>query len=328
MNQILITDNGSNKNNKFEKKNKAEKKKMQKSSGEAPSTKGVARFFAVLILLFGMALSGNGAYAMWQDVKEAKSDNKPTAEAIKNGNTVNVTVKNKDGIRSVTYYWNDSKATTTVSGRNGNTVTFKADIPQGTNKLTISVVDTSGKQNTLFKNFTHSEGDVTEPEITFEVVNSSVKIIVTDDTELDHIVYKYGDDDEVVVKATEEGQTRIEATVPVTQGQATLKVEAVDASQNFATKEQEIKGVKKPVIEVIPDPSDPSYIIIKATDEDGLRMVSYYINEQEYKTDPNTSLNSKTFEWKQKVEPGQTNVTVHAYNISEQVSEFVGIYNY
>ncbi len=57
-------------------------------------------------------------------------------------------------------------------------------------------------------------------------------------------------------------------------------------------------------------------------------MVSYYINEQEYKTDPNTSLNSKTFEWKQKVEPGQTNVTVHAYNISEQVSEFVGIYNY
>ena len=54
MNQILITDNGSNKNNKFEKKNKAEKRKMQKSTGGAPSIKGVARFFAVLILLLVM----------------------------------------------------------------------------------------------------------------------------------------------------------------------------------------------------------------------------------------------------------------------------------
>ena len=57
-------------------------------------------------------------------------------------------------------------------------------------------------------------------------------------------------------------------------------------------------------------------------------MISYYINQQEYKTDPNTSLNTKTFEWRQKVEKGQSNVTVYVYSVNEQVTDFKWIYNY
>ena len=96
----------------------------------------------------------------------------------------------------------------------------------------------------------------------------------------------------------------------------------------FATKEQQVKGATKPKIEVVSDPTDQSYLIIRASDNEGLRMVVFYINEDEYKTDPNTSLNMKNFEYRQKVPKGETTIKVHAYNLSEQVSEFEGIYTY
>jgi hypothetical protein len=145
---------------------------------------------------------------------------------------------------------------------------------------------------------------------------------------LDRIVYKYGNNAEVTVGVNQSNPKKIEVEIPVSEGQATILVEAIDAAQNVATVSQEVKGAIKPKIEVVPDDNDPSYLIIRASDNDGLRMVSFYINEQEYKTDPNISLNQKTFEYRIQVSPGTTNVTVHAYNISEQVTEFIGIYNY
>jgi len=57
-------------------------------------------------------------------------------------------------------------------------------------------------------------------------------------------------------------------------------------------------------------------------------MISYYINGTEYKTDPNISLNMKEFEYRQKVDPGENKITIHAYNINEQVTEFIGTYDY
>ena len=71
-----------------------------------------------------------------------------------------------------------------------------------------------------------------------------------------------------------------------------------------------------------------SYLIIRASDDYGLRMVVFYINDQEYKTDPNVSLNSKNFEYRIQVNHGETTVKVNAYNLSEQVSQYEGKYNY
>src|SRR5699024_9917966 len=139
-------------------------------------------------------------------------------------------------------------------------------IPSGSNQLNLSVVDSDGKLTRYVKNFVQATGDVTEPTINLEVVNSNIRIVVTDDTALDYVVYQFGDGEEVTVEATEENPTRIEATIPVSQGQATLRVEAVDKAQNVATTEQEVKGATKPEISVTPDPNDPSYLIIRATD--------------------------------------------------------------
>lgn len=316
MNQILMIDNNKNKN-----------KKEKKASGGPIEISSIARFFAIAILLFGLVLSGSGAYAMVAASQESANSVIPEVSMERSGNTVNVTITSNKGIRTVTYNWNESSPTVT-QGRNNTEVEISVTIPSGSNQLNLSVVDSDGKLTRFVKNFVQATGDVTEPTINLEVVNSNIRIVVTDDTALDYIVYQFGDGEEVTVEATEENPTRIEATIPVSQGQATLRVEAVDKAQNVSTTEQEVKGATKPEVSVTPDANDPSYLIIRATDAEGLRMVSFYINDQEYSTDPNTSLGTTEFEYRLQVEPGETNVTIHAYNVNEQVTEFIGVYNY
>lgn len=316
MNQILMTE-AVNKNAK-------NKSRISNSS----DITAVVRFFAIIIMVFGLALSGSSAFGMVQNIQENKNKSIPVVSAERNGNSVKVIVKNDIGIKTIKYSWNDSTETV-VQGRNKNQVETTISIIPGNNKLNMTVIDSNNGTTTYVKNYVQEEKDTTEPVITVQNEDPRIKITVTDDTALDYIIYKYGDNEEVKVEASEDDPTKIEAYIDnVLETQVTLKIEAVDKAQNFATKEQQVKGATKPKIEVVSDPTDQSYLIIRASDNEGLRMVVFYINEDEYKTDPNTSLNMKNFEYRQKVPKGETTIKVHAYNLSEQVSEFEGIYTY
>lgn len=316
MNQILMT----------EAVNKNAKNKSRISNSSDITT--VVRFFAIIIMVFGLVLSGSSAFGMVQNIQENKNKSIPVVSAQRNGNSVKITVKNDIGIKTIKYSWNDSTETV-VQGRNKNQVETTINIIPGNNKLNMTVIDSNNGTTTYVKNYVQEEKDTTEPVITVQNEDPRIKITVTDDTALDYIIYKYGDNEEVKVEASEDDPTKIEAYIDnVLETQVTLKIEAVDKAQNFATKEQQVKGATKPKIEVVSDPTDQSYLIIRASDNEGLRMVVFYINEDEYKTDPNTSLNMKNFEYRQKVPKGETTIKVHAYNLSEQVSEFEGIYTY
>lgn len=316
MNQILMT----------EAVNKNAKNKSRVSNSS--DITAVVRFFAIIIMVFGLALSGSSAFGMVQNIQENKNKSIPVVSAQRNGNSVKITVKNDIGIKTIKYSWNDSTETV-VQGRNKNQVETTINIIPGNNKLNMIVIDSNNGTNTYVKNYVQEEKDTTEPVITVQNEDPRIKITVTDDTALDYIIYKYGDNEEVKVEASEDDPTKIEGYIDnVLETQVTLKIEAVDKAQNFATKEQQVKGATKPKIEVVSDPTDQSYLIIRASDNEGLRMVVFYINEDEYKTDPNTSLNMKNFEYRQKVPKGETTIKVHAYNLSEQVSEFEGIYTY
>ena len=316
MNQILMTEAVN--------KNARNKSKISNSS----DITAVVRFFAIIIMVFGLALSGSSAFGMVQNIQENKNKSIPVVSAERNGNSVKVIVKNDIGIKTIKYSWNDSTETV-VQGRNKNQVETTINIIPGNNKLNMTVIDSNNGTTTYVKNYVQEEKDTTEPVITVQNEDPRIKITVTDDTALDYIIYKYGYNEEVKVEASEDNPTKIEAYIDnVLETQVTLKIEAVDKAQNFATKEQQVKGATKPKIEVVSDPTDQSYLIIRASDNEGLRMVVFYINEDEYKTDPNTSLNMKNFEYRQKVPKGETTIKVHAYNLSEQVSEFEGIYTY
>lgn len=319
MNQILVTQNDNRKEKKVENTINNTNRNLDISK--------ILKIFAILILVFGLALSGSGAYAVIQSIEEAKNTVVPNVNIQRTGNAVTLLIKCDTGIRTISYSWNDSPEKV-IQGRNQIELEQNITIPSGKSQLYISIIDSNGKLFKSGKTFVQATEDKTEPIIEFEVINANIKIVVTDDTALDHIVYKYGGEQEVKVDAIQDEQTTIEATVPVSPGQSKLVVEAVDKAQNVATKEQEIKGAKKPTVEVSVDENDYSYIIIKASDDEGLRMVSFYINGQEYKTDPNISLNMKTFEYRIQVEHGENNIKVHAYNVNELMTEYEALYDY
>lgn len=327
MNQILVTEVNNNNNNN---RNKERQPKM--SSGGTLQISSIAKFFAVAIIIFGIILSSNGAYGAYQIMQEKASTVIPEVSAEKKGNLIKLTVKSSAGIKSVKYSWNDSTEKV-VEGKNKTEVSVSVSMSTGnagdTSKLNISVVDCNNLTTKYVKNYIQEGQDTTNPEIEISNEDPKIKITVTDDTALDHVVYKYGNNDEVTVQASQDDPTKIEIYIDnVLESLQTLQIEAIDKAQNTATKTQDVKGTTKSKIEVTQDTSDPSYVNIKVTDNDGIRMVAFYVNDQEYQTDPNTSLNTKTFEYKQKINKGTNTIKVHAYNISEQVTEYEGTFNY
>ena len=313
MNQILMTEQDKN---------------VKKVKGEKADTNTVIKFFAIVIMIFGIVISGSNGYTLAKNIQQKKSASVPTVITARSGNQIKLTVKNDIGIKSVKYSWNDSTEKV-VEGKNQKEVTTLINVIPGNNRLNITVLDVNNNTTQYVKNYVQEEQDTSEPVISISNEDPKIKITVTDDTALDYVVYKYGDNAEVKVQANEDDPTKLDIYIDnVSPEQKTLTIEAVDKAQNHSTKTQDVKGATKPKIEVTPDPSDASYLVIKVTDNEGIRMVVFYVNGQEYQTDPNVSLDQKTFEYKQKVEKGQTNITVNAYNLSEQVTEFVGVYNY
>lgn len=324
MNQILMTDINNKKTNKSKVRNNIN------NSGESQIV-SIVKFFAIAMIIFGLVLSGGGAYGTYQIIQKENSTSTPIVNLERNGNTIKMTVSNDIGIKSVSYAWNDSNVKT-VTGNNKtqvNAVIIMSNSTQSENVLNITVIDANNNSKSYQKTYVQNGEDTANPEIEITNEDPKIKVTITDDTALDHVVYKYGDAEEKTIQASEDDPTQITFYIDdVKQETTNLQIEAVDKAQNVATKEQQVKGVTKPKIEVTQDASDSSYIIINVTDNDGLKMVSYYINGQEYKTDPNVSLNQKTFTYRQKIQSGTTNVTVHAYNISEQVTEYTATFNY
>ena len=127
MNQILMTE-AVNKN--------AKNKSRESNSSDITA---VVRFFAIIIMVFGLALSGSSAFGMVQNIQENKNKSIPVVSAQRNGNSVKITVKNDIGIKTIKYSWNDSTETV-VQGRNKNQVETTINIIPGNNKLNMTVI--------------------------------------------------------------------------------------------------------------------------------------------------------------------------------------------
>ena len=312
MNQILITD-----------KNQAQKrvKKYKEPRNERES---IVRTFAIIIIIFGLALLGNGSYSMAKEIQLNKNKVIPTVTTQKIGKAVKLSVETTKGVRTVSYSWNGGQASI-ISGSNRKLVEQTIAIPTGTvSKLNISVVDSDGIQTKYVRNFMVDESDIIDPEIEFveDTTDASLIVRITDDVELSHVTYKYGDNGEETVYATEDSPAYIEIKIPIASGQQTLQIEAVDAANNVKTISQEIKGVKRPVVTLNITPDSADTLIIDVKSEENLQAIVFYINGQEYKTDPNTALNTKEFIYYQHLDRSIDNeIIVRAYDINMQMGE-------
>ena len=339
MNQILVTEQQPKERNNRDNNsinNKIIKPQKQRSSSTT-SVSSVARFFAVAIILLGICLSGSGSYAIYQEIKHNNEKDIPTVSASQYGRDLTLIIENKVGIKTVQYSINDG-ISTVIQGKGKKEVETPLTLVEGLNKLSVIVVDSKNDETEWIKNYTIDAN--TGPSIVIEEDKERAKITVTSDTQLDYIAYKYGDNAEVKKEATGDNKYKIEVYVDnIVETEQLLVVEAVDKNGNSSTKEQRVKGTKKPTITntrayVDPNNSQSAIIEFEVKDNTGLQMVVVYLNgEEAYKTStdkpiaeqPELLSDGKTFSFGIRVNPGETTIKINAYNVYNQVETYDNI---
>ena len=298
MNQILSVEDTKKKNKK------SKKQKMPRNSGPV-AIESILKFFAIAILIFGIFMIGSGSYSMYTNSQEETANVKPTIQVEESETEITLRVSHSRALSKVTYKWNnDEEVEIQASGK--REVSQTIEIPTGENTLTIYAQDENGQETTYQKSYT-LEGDIT---IDFALDGNNIKVTASGKNELSYMTYRWDEEEETRVDIN---NTQIEQSIEIPMGQHTLTVIVVDINNTTETKEQEVKGVTKPNLEITTDGSDN--FIIKVSDNEGLKRLEFTVNDTDkYKLE----LEGRTeLEYKWPIEDGENILDVTIYNQSD-----------
>lgn len=248
MNQILATSEATSK---------------KKRSGPA-DIKTVVKVFAIVMIIFGVFMIGTGSYAIYKDNESKNSEvTKPTiTETQKDEKTVLVSVAHDKAIDRIEYKWNDGEVQT-VTGNGRRNIEIEVEIPGGTNTLTVRAVDINGQEISTDIDYT------AEDIINLAVSGSKLKITAENETEISYMTYRWDEEEEQRIDIN---STTVDQEIDIPMGEHNLTVILVDVNNETITKEQKVKGVTKPVIEIGADETRENYLVT-ITDETGLDRV-------------------------------------------------------
>ena len=298
MNQILSVEDTKKKNKK------SKKQKMPRNSGPV-AIESILKFFAIAILIFGIFMIGSGSYSMYTNSQEDTANVKPTIQVEESETEITLRVSHSRALSKVTYKWNnDEEVELQASGK--REVSQTIEIPTGENTLTIYAQDENGQETTYQKSYT-LEGDIT---IDFALDGNNIKVTASGKNELSYMTYRWDEEEETRVDIN---NTQIEQSIEIPMGQHTLTVIVVDVNNTTETKEQEVKGVTKPNLEITTDGSDN--FIIKVSDNEGLKRLEFTVNDTDkYKLE----LEGRTeLEYQWPIEEGENILDVTVYNQSD-----------
>lgn len=298
MNQILSVEDTKKKNKK------SKKQKMPRNSGPV-AIESILKFFAIAILIFGIFMIGSGSYSMYTNSQEDTANVKPTIQVEESETEITLRVSHSRALSKVTYKWNnDEEVEIQASGK--REVSQTIEIPTGENTLTIYAQDENGQETTYQKSYT-LEGDIT---IDFALDGNNIKVTASGKNELSYMTYRWDEEEETRVDIN---NTQIEQSIEIPMGQHTLTVIVVDVNNTTETKEQEVKGVTKPNLEITTDGSDN--FIIKVSDNEGLKRLEFTVNDTDkYKLE----LEGRTeLEYQWPIEEGENILDVTVYNQSD-----------
>ena len=298
MNQILSVEDTKKKNKK------SKKQKMPRNSGPV-AIESILKFFAIAILIFGIFMIGSGSYSMYTNSQEDTANVKPTIQVEESETEITLRVSHSRALSKVTYKWNnDEEVEIQASGK--REVSQTIEIPTGENTLTIYAQDENGQETTYQKSYT-LEGDIT---IDFALDGNNIKVTASGKNELSYMTYRWDEEEETRVDIN---NTQIEQSIEIPMGQHTLTVIVVDVNNTTETKEQEVKGVTKPNLEITTDGSDN--FIIKVSDDEGLKRLEFTVNDTDkYKLE----LEGRTeLEYQWPIEEGENILDVTVYNQSD-----------
>ena len=267
MNQILAVEN-------------KEKKKKKKSSQGPIDIKGIVRFFAITIMIFGFVLAGEASYAVYKNIDDRKPANIPTVVVGRVNDKIILRIEHNEVISKITYSWNNGQETVIPIG---STVAQEEITLLGYNStLNLTVEDMNGKQVSYQKTFVLDGVDITKPtiDINAEDGNSTMIITASDETAIAYLSYQWEGEEAVVIDAETENQKDIETEVELSPGTKTITVIAEDRNGNVEQLEKEIvTSTSIPQMQIL---QEGSRFYIQVSDEDGIQDVVINLNGQEF----------------------------------------------
>ena len=312
MNQILST--GEN-----PKRKKAKNKNYQTNyyNGQQSNISSIIKVFAVSLILFSIFAIGNASYGLYKSIENKtgliNEQIKPTisVESInETQNTILLKVSSETGINKVTYQWNDEQEVT-LKGNGGKYIEQKIQIPNGTNNLNISAIDTQGNENTYTKQYKINS------KINLGATNEGkIKVTYSGDVEISYMTYRWDDQEETKVDIND---TEIDYDIETLSGRHKLTVVVVDVNNTTETKVQETNGISVPKIEISLNEEETAYII-KVTDEIELKEVIVTLDEDENKQ-YGQKVSGKEFQFEIALREGENRMKVEVTNSDDQKTE-------
>ena len=292
MNQILATSTPTEK-----------KTKTKRSSGPADIRK-VVKVFAITMMIFGVFMIGTGSYAIYKDNENKNAEiTKPviTESLNEDFTAVILTVTHDKAIDRIEYSWNDGEVQT-ITGNGRKYIEQEIEIPGGTNNLNVKAVDIQGQEISTDKEYTAEE------IINLAISGSKLKITAENETQIAYMTYRWDEEEEQRIDIN---ATTVDQEIDIPMGEHNLTVILVDINNETITKEQKVKGVTKPNIEIRLDEAKENYLIT-ITDDTGIQKIDVIIRGEERTIESN---GEKELKYKIGLNEGDENrLEITAYN--------------
>ena len=230
MNQILAVEN--------KKKEKVKTKKIR--TGRPIEIKGIVMFFAVIIMVFGLTLAGQGSYALYKDIDDRKPENIPYVTIGRVNDKAIVQISSNIEISKLVYSWNNGEESAIPIG--STNAREEITLLGYDSVLNLTIEDMNGKRVKFQKQYLLTGVDITKPVVEIETQdgNDKMKIVAKDETGIAYITYQWEDGEPVTVNADQQGQTEMIVQVPLTVGLKKIQIIAVDTNGNIEEIEREI----------------------------------------------------------------------------------------
>ena len=294
MNQILATHR--------ETDDEKRRKKLKRTDDDNRfSLSSIIRFFAIVLIFFGIALSSNGAYAIYQNNNSAGTIAKPIIQ-IEREDAENIVIKVSStiGIKQITYSVNGMSNTIELNNELQKDINVKLE--KSSNDIIINVKDKKKQESTYQKTITRGPTLILEPNAEEAIVN----VTAESGNKIDYIEYWW---DSSTKKKEMVNNSTAEISINVIPDEHTLNVKVVDIEGMETTKSVKTIGLKSPEVEVTTNRVE---FVIEASDEEEITKVEITFNGQELNKEED--INSKTYTKKLKLKQGENRIIVTVYN--------------
>ena len=250
------------------------------SQEEKNRMKSIMLFFGVTIIIFGLIMVSMGGYRI-ASAKIAKEEaieeaTVPKVNLYEMDNKLTISINHIREIKEIIYSWNDGEEiqlSVYSENFNGN-IEEEIDIPGGTNKINVKVIDTKGKTATVSGEFTY-KGTYMDLSV---IDNKSLKIVVTDMVGLQSVTYQWNNTEQEITAYPQEGSPeRVEIVSDIPTGLNSIKIKSVNKQNVIENKEIPVKGITKPTMKISYN-GDRTILTIKLNDDQGIQSYSYSLS--------------------------------------------------